>query len=35
MNRWGVEPSEVGEARKILGSRLAGVYTHFASADSD
>ena len=35
MNRWGVEPSEVGEARKILGPRLAGVYTHFASADSD
>jgi alanine racemase len=35
MNRWGVEPWEVGEARKILGSRLVGVYTHFASADSD
>jgi alanine racemase len=35
MNRWGVEPQEVGEARKILGSRLTGVYTHFASADSD
>jgi alanine racemase len=35
MNRWGVEPSEVGEACKILGPRLAGVYTHFASADSD
>jgi alanine racemase len=35
MNRWGVEPSKVGEARKILGSRLAGVYTHFATADSD
>jgi len=35
MNRWGVEPSEVGEARRILGSRLAGIYTHFASADSD
>ncbi len=35
MNRWGVEPSEVGEARKILGSQLAGVYSHFASADSD
>jgi len=35
MNRWGVEPSEVGEARKILGPQLAGVYTHFASADSD
>ena len=35
MNRWGVEPDEVGEARKILGSQLSGVYTHFASADSD
>ncbi len=35
MNRWGVEPPEVGEACKILGSRLSGVYTHFASADSD
>jgi alanine racemase len=35
MNRWGVEPHEVGEARKILGSKLTGVYTHFASADSD
>jgi alanine racemase len=35
MNRWGVEPSEVGGARKILAGRLAGVYTHFASADSD
>jgi alanine racemase len=35
MNRWGVEPSEVGEARKILRSQLTGVYTHFASADSD
>jgi alanine racemase len=35
MNRWGVELSEVGEARRILGPRLAGVYTHFASADSD
>ena len=35
MNRWGVEPSEVGEARKILGPQLAGVYTHLASADSD
>lgn len=35
MNRWGVEPSEVGEARGILGSQLSGVYTHFASADSD
>jgi alanine racemase len=35
MNRWGVEPSEAGEARRILGPRLAGVYTHFASADTD
>ena len=35
MNRWGVEPFEVGEARKTLGSQLAGVYTHFACADSD
>jgi alanine racemase len=35
MNRWGVEPRDVGEARKILGSRLSGVYTHFASADRD
>ena len=35
MNRWGVEPSEVGEASKLLGSQLSGVYTHFASADSD
>jgi alanine racemase len=35
MNRWGVEPSEVGEARKVLGDQLAGVYTHFSSADSD
>jgi alanine racemase len=35
MNRWGVELSEVGEARKILGSQLSGVYTHFASADRD
>ena len=35
MNRWGVEPSEVGEARKVLASQLAGVYTHFACADSD
>jgi alanine racemase len=35
MNRWGVEPHEVGEARKVLGSQLSGVYTHFASADSD
>lgn len=35
MNRWGVEPEEVAAARKILGGRLAGVYTHLASADSD
>ncbi len=35
MNRWGVEPNEVGEARKILGDRMIGVYTHLASADSD
>ena len=35
MNRWGVEPAEVGEARAILGDHLAGIYTHFASADSD
>jgi len=35
MNRWGVEPEEAGEACKILGDRLAGVYTHLASADSD
>ena len=35
MNRWGVEPSEVGGVRKMLGPQLAGVYTHFASADSD
>ena len=35
MNRWGVEPDEAGEARKILSDRLIGVYTHLASADSD
>ncbi len=35
MNRWGVDQREVGEARKILGPRLSGVYTHFASADCD
>jgi len=35
MNRWGVEPDEVGEARKILETQLVGVYTHLASADSD
>ena len=35
MNRWGIGPREVGEMRKILADRLAGVYTHFATADSD
>ena len=35
MNRWGVGPEGVEEARKILAHRLAGVYTHFATADSD
>lgn len=35
MNRWGVEPEEAGEARKILGDQLTGVYTHFAAADAD
>lgn len=35
MNRWGVEPEEVGAARRILGGQLAGVYTHLASADFD
>jgi alanine racemase len=35
MNRWGVALEEVGEARTVLGDRLAGVYTHLASADSD
>jgi alanine racemase len=35
MNRWGVEPEEVGEACAVLGSRLSGIYTHLASADSD
>ena len=35
MNRWGVEPDEAGEAHKILGSQLVGIYTHLASADSD
>jgi alanine racemase len=35
MNRWGVRPSEVGAASRILGSQLTGVYTHFASADCD
>lgn len=35
MNRWGVSPGEVGEARRVLGDRLAGVYTHLSSADDD
>jgi alanine racemase len=35
MNRWGVAPEEVGEARRLLGEQLAGVYTHLASADCD
>lgn len=35
MNRWGVAPEEVGEARRVLGGSLCGVYTHLASADSD
>jgi alanine racemase len=35
MNRWGMEPEEVGEARRVLGDQLTGVYTHFACADSD
>ncbi len=35
MNRWGVAPDEVGEARRVLGDRLTGVYTHLACADSD
>jgi len=35
MNRWGVEPCQVREASRILGARLCGVYTHFASADRD
>jgi alanine racemase len=34
MNRWGVAPEEVGEARRVLGDRLTGVYTHLACADS-
>ena len=34
MNRWGVEPSEVGEAQDP-GPQLKGVYTHLASADRD
>ena len=36
MNRWGVAPvREAGEARKVLGGQLVGVYTHLATADSD
>lgn len=35
MNRWGVAPEEVGTAVGILGDGLAGIYTHFACADSD
>lgn len=35
MNRWGVAPEEVARARRVLGDRLSGVYTHLASADSD
>lgn len=35
MNRWGIEPREVGQAQKVLGEQLSGVYSHFASADSD
>ncbi|MBA2440832.1 MAG: alanine racemase [Rubrobacter sp.] len=35
MNRWGVAPEEVGEARRVLGGSLSGIYTHLASADSD
>ena len=35
MNRWGIEPDEVGEVRRILEDRLVGIYTHLASADSD
>ena len=35
MSRWGVEPYQVGEALKVLGSQLSGVYTHLASADCD
>ncbi|AHY45964.1 alr: alanine racemase [Rubrobacter radiotolerans] len=33
MNRWGVEPEEVGEAVRLLGDSMTGVYTHFACAD--
>ncbi|CAN5287486.1 alanine racemase [soil metagenome] len=36
MNRWGAAPvREVEEARKVLGGRLVGVYTHLACADED
>lgn len=35
MNRWGVGLEEVREVRRLLGGQLAGVYTHFACADSD
>ncbi len=35
MNRWGVGPEGVGEVSRMLGENLSGVYTHFASADSD
>jgi alanine racemase len=35
MNRWGVEPDDAGEAQKILGTQLVGVYTHLSSADAD
>lgn len=35
MNRWGLEPGEVGAALKALGRPPDGVYTHLACADSD
>lgn len=35
MNRWGVEPEQVGEVYRLLGGRLAGVYTHLSCADWD
>jgi len=35
MNRWGIAPDEAGEARKVLGDQLVGVYTHLACADED
>jgi alanine racemase len=35
MNRWGVQPEEVGEAVGILGDGLVGIYTHLAAADGD